>query len=488
MLQWKKPYNKSTSIFAFHLLLDYIHIGGASWNYKSIAYHFKVDIHQEIRRHVTISTHITMLVLKAVVTILIIDIFTGYFHTNLNTFIKLTSAQIGIKCADIEWSGSVWGTSYYGANLSAYTDDQLQFIGCASSSCFYCSDTSTSITFGGTTTLRTLVGSGTIPSTGGTCCSVANPRGFCNSPDDQVSITELCIQLGYDMGTFTRNAGNTCPEAHWNGSWTSDYERTAGYGREITCMSLTPAPTSAPTTVPTYHPSSAPTRVPTYHPSQNPSQKPTQNPTIQPTDPTLSPTKPTRQPTSPTRQPTNPTSHPTNPTSSPTYPTRTPTNPTPNPTDTTQEPTHVPTNIPPTSSPLNPTAPPTENPTSLTQFPTENPTRSPTDNPTLNPTQIPTKHPTRSPTDNPTVNPTEAPTANPTLITRSPSETPSGNPTPPTTGNPTLYPSLNPFPNPTPSPVGPPIQVLIFQDNDDQASVSKMWIAIGYVILMLSLI
>ena len=60
------------------------------------------------------------------------------------------------ECSDILYSGTVWGYAASGVALGAYTNNELQFIGCIDdgSSCalndFSCSDTGGSITFGST--------------------------------------------------------------------------------------------------------------------------------------------------------------------------------------------------------------------------------------------------------------------------------------------------------------------------------------------------
>eukprot|EP01084_Bolivina_argentea_P215899 366638_1 len=305
-------------------------------------------------------------------------------------------------CSDILWSGNVWSYAASGVNLSPYTNNELQLLvciteqGCDTSS-FFCNADASSITFGTTdstgNTLHALLGPGSIPPTYAPgCCSSSNHRYPCNSPNDQVSVTKLCQQLGYDGGTFTPVSSNICPEVNWDGSqWTSDFAPSVGYGKQYTCnytptVAPTPSPTNKPTPAPTNNPTPSPTGHPTPSPTNNPTPTPSKNPTASPThNPTPSPTP------SPTTIPTiNPSSNPSlNPS---------------------KNPTTVPTN--------NPTSPPTKNPTqSPTIAPTLNPTPSPINNPTHDPSKSPTKQPTTpAPTIHGVIIPTHRPNSNNIII------------------------------------------------------------------------
>eukprot|EP01084_Bolivina_argentea_P100776 180830_1 len=241
-----------------------------------------------------------------------------------------------VFCSDIEYSGTVWGyAESKGILVSAYTNDELQFIG-SESGTFDCTHpTSTSMEFVGST-MRSLLGPGSLASSSGGCCNNGNQRGICNAPDDATSATKLCRQLGYKQGTVTRVSTNLCAETHWDGSkWTSDWVGTAGYGGTFTCSdACTVAPTKFPSKTPSYSPSNNPTNIPTLFPSNNPTNIPTLFPSNNPSK-------------SPSRFPTN-------------------------------TPTKVPTN--------NPSKSPTDIPTSVSNNPSKSPVKYPTNMPTLTPT------------------------------------------------------------------------------------------------------
>eukprot|EP01084_Bolivina_argentea_P248946 416543_1 len=173
-----------------------------------------------------------------------------------------------VKCSDIEWSGSVWGTDgWKGVSLGTYTSDELTFIGCGpttgtcGANTFYCNQEANSMKFGttgsrGDTVLRASLGPG-IP-TGGVACETT-------APDTDESATKLCQQLGYETGSVNKIALNSCPEIHWDGiKWTSDYVQSEGYGQSITCTGKTCAPTLVPTLAPTLaskSPSKSPSKI-----------------------------------------------------------------------------------------------------------------------------------------------------------------------------------------------------------------------------------
>ena len=175
------------------------------------------------------------------------------------------------QCSDILYSGTVWGYAASGVALGAYTNNELQFIGCIDdgSSCalndFSCSDTGGSITFGSTggdngyDTLRSCHGVSSISECNTyDCCS--HGGALCNAPDKADDATALCQQLGYQSGSVTTGSENYCPESRWDGTtWTSDYVTSNGYGKMYTCDGApTAAPTSAAPTA-THAPSAMPT-------------------------------------------------------------------------------------------------------------------------------------------------------------------------------------------------------------------------------------
>ena len=201
------------------------------------------------------------------------------------------------RCSDILYSGTVWGQTAYGVALGAYTNNELQFIGCidgyygasCATSDFSCTDTDTGIAFGSTypypdsySTMRSCHGVSSISEcVTYTCCYEAG--GICNAPYTQTDATALCGQLGYQSGSVAAVTDNYCPETHWDGTtWTSDYVTSEGYGNYYTCWGST-APGYAPTPLPTittYEPTTlSPTKHPTYEPSRAPSARPTVAPT-----------------------------------------------------------------------------------------------------------------------------------------------------------------------------------------------------------------
>ncbi|CAH0380199.1 unnamed protein product [Pelagomonas calceolata] len=174
------------------------------------------------------------------------------------------------QCSDILYSGTVWGYAASGVALGAYTNNELQFIGCIGcSNCHYldcdpstfsCTDTGTGITFGSSSsddssnTMRSCHGVSSINQCyyDGSCCSQGG--GMCNAPDKQIDATALCQQLGYNDGSVTTVSENGCPESHWDGStWTSDFVGSHGHGKMYTCVNV---PTAAPTA--THAPSAMP--------------------------------------------------------------------------------------------------------------------------------------------------------------------------------------------------------------------------------------
>eukprot|EP01084_Bolivina_argentea_P248944 416540_1 len=184
-----------------------------------------------------------------------------------------------VKCSDIEWSGSVWGTDgWKGVSLGTYTSDELTFIGCGGSSLytcgantFYCNQEANSMKFGTTASaaniaLRASLGPG-IPTAVISICASSTQKGLTNAPDTVDSATKLCQQLGYETGTVIKVDLNACPEVHWDEAltkWTSDYASGAGYGQSITCTGKTCAPTLVPTLAPTLaskSPSKSPSKI-----------------------------------------------------------------------------------------------------------------------------------------------------------------------------------------------------------------------------------
>eukprot|EP01084_Bolivina_argentea_P248943 416538_1 len=195
-----------------------------------------------------------------------------------------------VKCSDIEWSGSVWGTDgWKGVSLGTYTSDELTFIGCGplggdtcGANTFYCNQEANSMKFGTTgstltTALRASLGPGMPTAASGGQCANSIQKGWTtNAPDTVDSATKLCQQLGYETGSVIKVAANYCPEVHWDETatkWTSDYASGAGYGQSITCTGKTCAPTLAPTLA-SKSPSKSPSKIPSKSPSKIPSKSP----------------------------------------------------------------------------------------------------------------------------------------------------------------------------------------------------------------------
>jgi len=162
-----------------------------------------------------------------------------------------TTSATKAKCADIKWVGSVWSYEATGFDMSHYTNDTLKLLICmdtqknaCANATIFCNQNDNSISFGTNSAsgfLRALLGPGEIPSTrsfSGTC-SESKPQGICNAPDDQISATALCQQLGYETGEVGTITGvGHVPEVHWDGNtskWTSDWMNDHGCGQNFTC-------------------------------------------------------------------------------------------------------------------------------------------------------------------------------------------------------------------------------------------------------------
>ena len=172
-----------------------------------------------------------------------------------------TIDQVLATCQDILYQGPMWEYTATGADLRAFTNSTLHFIGCLSANgcaenTFYCDHdpNAETLQFGTTanSVMRAAVDTGNargddIPSpmdhVG--CCSA--PMGSCNAPDStnngvQVDmVAALCFALGYNSGTVVREVNsNGCPEVHVNDAsgqdWDSDFANSTGYGAEYLCF------------------------------------------------------------------------------------------------------------------------------------------------------------------------------------------------------------------------------------------------------------
>jgi len=154
-------------------------------------------------------------------------------------------------CADIVTNMDVWGFTSTGVDLRAWTGSSLHYIGCPGDGCapssFFCTDTATTLSFGTTSTsaMRSAVDVGNVrgddwpaPSDFTGCCS-AN-LGLCNSPDQPLDATALCIALGYSSGTVVAISSNSCPESHSTDAtglnWSSDFASSFGFGQSYSCV------------------------------------------------------------------------------------------------------------------------------------------------------------------------------------------------------------------------------------------------------------
>ena len=156
-------------------------------------------------------------------------------------------------CAELMFSGTIWGSAAVGLDLRARTNSTLHFIGCSvgcSTSSFFCVDnpSTKTLTFGTTDTsaLRALVDPGNLNGddmSGGAaiCCSGTNNDAVCNSPDKPADATALCRALGYVSGSVVSVNSNLCPEAedfstaNDGSNWSSDFVNSNGYGQSFTC-------------------------------------------------------------------------------------------------------------------------------------------------------------------------------------------------------------------------------------------------------------
>merc|ERR550517_232102 len=240
------------------------------------------------------------------------------------------------------------------------------WIGCNDNGCstseFYCTDSSTQLTFGTTRTdaggaMRSVIGTFWPTSYSACCSSSLTSNCVTNSPDDSYSALALCNELGWSNGSVEAISLNYCPEIHWTGSdWSSDWVHSDGFGRNYTCSNpIYPDPTRS--TTPSHSPTLYPSDASTLNPTTSPTPAPTPVPTSYP--PSLTPTLiPTLAPTQlPTVYPSGAST--SNPTTIPTpAPTLVPTSYPPSPTPTlipTRAPTHLPTlylSVPPTCAPI----------------------------------------------------------------------------------------------------------------------------------------
>ena len=152
-------------------------------------------------------------------------------------------------CSDLRRNGSaIWGMDVDGIDVSQYTNDELQWIGCLTAfDCdFHCKDLSnTMIEFGsdGTNPPRALLGPGPIPSSlvGAGCAKNSAPRDIMNIPQRIGDVIQLCRQLGYSSGSAVTASTNRCPKVSWNGQkWTSDLQANTLYATQIRCWTSNP--------------------------------------------------------------------------------------------------------------------------------------------------------------------------------------------------------------------------------------------------------
>ena len=173
--------------------------------------------------------------------------------------LDLLRAQLGLtlaKCADLEFSGTIWGEQASGIDLRRFTNSTLHFIGCNGDGCgadtFFCEfDTATlTLTFGTTSSgaLRALVDPGNAAGDdisgdpGFGCASTSSPYKLHNAPDKPEDASALCRALGYADGTVEAVNSNSCPEPTSldadGKDWTSDYVTSFGFGRVFTCSGV----------------------------------------------------------------------------------------------------------------------------------------------------------------------------------------------------------------------------------------------------------
>ena len=164
--------------------------------------------------------------------------------------------DVPATCAELQFSGTIWGVAANGLDLRARTNSTLHFIGTIESQTglFFCQDNPVleTLNFGTSGTLRALVDPGNANGnnmSGGpsvVCCSAANPDAVCNAPDKPADATGLCKALGYASGSVISALANFCPEAedfsvaNDGSDWSSDFAGSPGYGREYTCTGFLP--------------------------------------------------------------------------------------------------------------------------------------------------------------------------------------------------------------------------------------------------------
>jgi IPTL-CTERM motif len=178
---------------------------------------------------------------------------------------KIYAQVLPATCKNLVTNIDMWGSPARGLDLRDYTNSTLHWIGCPSDGCFpnqfFCTfnPVTQTLSFGSNgadnEVLRAAVDPGnaqgdTMPNENLApegCCTAEVPLfGVCNSPDSNnngvpIDAAEaLCFALGYESGTLTDFAFNSCPEANTTNAegsnWTSDFEFSQGYGKTYTCV------------------------------------------------------------------------------------------------------------------------------------------------------------------------------------------------------------------------------------------------------------
>lgn len=201
-----------------------------------------------------------MLLVEYVPNSTVVTITIENFSPNQYSTVFIDAVQIMEKpalparCSDLLYHGAVWGKPGSGIDVARYTSGTLKWMGCNGNGCekdsFYCYDTAgVGMEFGTSSrkAMRALLGS-SYPILGHDCATPTTPHDMFNSLDHLSDLHELCLQLGYPTGEIVkRGPKNNCPEVNWNqstGSWTSDFQRSDGYGKEFRCLEISTTTTS----------------------------------------------------------------------------------------------------------------------------------------------------------------------------------------------------------------------------------------------------
>jgi len=148
-----------------------------------------------------------------------------------------------VTCKDLVTNTKVWGKEAKGFDLSKYTGNHMNWMGCMGDGCapkdFYCTQKRDELIFGSTGTMRAALGKEfPLPTDKPACGSRKNPSGLFNPMDKTRDIDRLCKALGYTRGTIlNRKKQNFCPGVSSTSTeWGSTFLAKTSYGTKFRCQ------------------------------------------------------------------------------------------------------------------------------------------------------------------------------------------------------------------------------------------------------------